>query len=389
MDLPRRFGAALVLVLVGTVAFADAAVAQTPFPMPLDSGTKFVRQRADARAELERTQPEIARLEERRRVLDARVVALGAELAAAQASVDGARLVVDEYRRRLAGVAAEAYVHGGGSRLNATLEAATLADEVLDVGRSVHILETAGTHEVRVFEFLQGVLSELERRVAELTRQREEAHDALEEAIQRVQELRASLADARRRLAEAEEGIARFHRVARSAASPILGPTLLSADDLANYVRARGGEPKLSVPLDALARMYIEEGNANGVRGDVAFAQSILETGWFEFTESMVDPNDNNFAGVGACDTCETGFNFPDARTGVRAQVQLLRIYVDPAVGRDTLPAPLLLPGTLRLRFRGRVQSWSDLTGTWATASGYGDHLYNLYNRMVAASGRL
>ena len=100
----------------------------------------------------------------------------------------------------------------------------------------------------------------------------------------------------------------------------------------------------------------------------------------------MVEPEDNNFAGVGACDTCKGGFSFPDARSGVRAQMQLLRMYVDDGVGRDSLGNPLLLPGTLRLCFRGDVQSWWDLTGTWATAYNYGNRVYGLYNRMVAAS---
>ena len=140
--------------------------------------------------------------------------------------------------------------------------------------------------------------------------------------------------------------------------------------------------------LDALAQMYIQEGQKVGVRGDVAFAQSIVETGYFGFRNSMVDPENNNFAGIGACDTCKHGFSFPDARTGVRAQVQLLRVYVDRSVTGGSLPDPLLLPGTLRLGFRGRVQTWWDLTGKWATASNYGNAIYAVYNRMVAASGR-
>ena len=63
--------------------------------------------------------------------------------------------------------------------------------------------------------------------------------------------------------------------------------------------------------------------------------------------------------------------------------MQLLRVYVDPTVTDDSLPDPLLLPGTLRSGFRGRVQSWWDLTGTWATATDYGIRLYDLYMRIV------
>jgi hypothetical protein len=259
---------------------------------------------------------------------------------------------------------------------------------VLDVGRHLHILEKSGTHEVDQFTYLEGVRVALVAQADDVRARRDATARDRDAAAARVDELLASLEDARNRLAEAQDGIARFHRAATTAASPIMGPSLLSAGDLAAFVRARGGAPRISVSLDALAQMYVEEGAKLGIRGDVAFAQSILETGWFEFRNSMVDPEDNNYAGIGACDTCDGGFSFPSARAGVRAQMQLLRVYVDRGVTRDSLPDPLLLPGTLRLGFRGRVQTWWDLTGTWATARDYGNALYAVYDRMVSASGR-
>ena len=81
------------------------------------------------------------------------------------------------------------------------------------------------------------------------------------------------------------------------------------------------------------------------MRGDVAFAQSILETGGFANPGSAA--TDNNFAGIGWCDSCKHGFNFPDAQTGVRAQLQLLRIYVDPTFPDADYKDPILLTGTL------------------------------------------
>ena len=110
-----------------------------------------------------------------------------------------------------------------------------------------------------------------------------------------------------------------------------------------------------------LAQLYLDEGAKVGVRGDVAFAQSILETGGFAHPGSSAD--NNNFAGIGWCDSCKHGFDFPDAQTGVRAQVQLLRTYVDPDFPDANYKDKLLLPGTLRLGFRGKVQTWWDLWG--------------------------
>ncbi len=54
------------------------------------------------------------------------------------------------------------------------------------------------------------------------------------------------------------------------------------------------------MPVAQLAQFYIEEGEAAQVRGDIAFAQSILETGSFSFPDGgQLTPTDNNFAGHG------------------------------------------------------------------------------------------
>ena len=44
--------------------------------------------------------------------------------------------------------------------------------------------------------------------------------------------------------------------------------------------------------------MFVTEGNRYNVRGDIAFAQSIVETAWFNYPDyGLVRPSDNNFAG--------------------------------------------------------------------------------------------
>jgi len=134
-----------------------------------------------------------------------------------------------------------------------------------------------------------------------------------------------------------------------------------------------------------LAQYYLDEGVKTGVRGDVAFAQSILETGGFANPGAAA--TDNNFAGIGWCDTCKHGFNFPTAEIGVRAQLQLLRIYTDAQFPETAYKDPILLPGTLSLGFRGRVQTWWDLWGTWATGALYGERVYDIYERMVLFAG--
>ena len=61
------------------------------------------------------------------------------------------------------------------------------------------------------------------------------------------------------------------------------------------------------MPIAELAGLYIEEGASTGVRSDIAFAQSMLETGGFSYPAGgQVLGTDNNFAGMGACDSCAT-----------------------------------------------------------------------------------
>jgi hypothetical protein len=68
--------------------------------------------------------------------------------------------------------------------------------------------------------------------------------------------------------------------------TPVMGPNLLSANQLARwYNSVRDGippkVPSLHNSITALAQTFVNEGRRDGVRGDIAFVQSILETGWF------------------------------------------------------------------------------------------------------------
>lgn len=109
----------------------------------------------------------------------------------------------------------------------------------------------------------------------------------------------------------------------------IMGKARATAQQMALFCRSKNSTPQLtSCSLEQLAEMFIEEGEAEGVRGDVAFAQSLHETGYFKFG-GIVLPTQNNYAGIGALNGNATGqaASFPDPRTGVRAQIQHLKAY--------------------------------------------------------------
>ena len=109
----------------------------------------------------------------------------------------------------------------------------------------------------------------------------------------------------------------------------IMGKAQATASQMATFCLNKNASPQLpSCTVEELARMFIEEGEAEGVRGDVAFAQSLHETGYFKFG-GIVLPSQNNYAGIGALNGNATGqaASFPDPRTGVRAQIQHLKAY--------------------------------------------------------------
>lgn len=109
----------------------------------------------------------------------------------------------------------------------------------------------------------------------------------------------------------------------------IMGKAQATAQQMALFCRSKNSTPQLtSCSLEQLAEMFNEEGEAEGVRGDVAFAQSLHETGYFKFG-GIVLPTQNNYAGIGALNGNATGqaASFPDPRTGVRAQIQHLKAY--------------------------------------------------------------
>lgn len=77
-----------------------------------------------------------------------------------------------------------------------------------------------------------------------------------------------------------------------------------------------------------LAAIYMEEGKKEGIRADIAFAQSCLETGNWKFGGD-VKPEQNNYCGMGATGGGVAGNSFETPRIGIRAQIQHLKAYAN------------------------------------------------------------
>ncbi|WP_298030975.1 N-acetylmuramoyl-L-alanine amidase [uncultured Dysosmobacter sp.] len=105
----------------------------------------------------------------------------------------------------------------------------------------------------------------------------------------------------------------------------IMGRAAATLEQMKSYIRAKNPAVVPSV-LDMLP-LYLSEGEAEGVRGDIAFAQSCLETGNFTFSGSAVTLGQNNFCGLGVTQRGKTGLSFGTPQLGIRAQVQHLKAY--------------------------------------------------------------
>ncbi len=105
----------------------------------------------------------------------------------------------------------------------------------------------------------------------------------------------------------------------------IMGASAVKASQIAAYIREKN--PSAAYLADKLAQLYIEEGIFEGVRGDIAAAQAMVETGNLTFKGSAVTPDQNNFCGMGVRANGMKGCGFKTMRDGVRAQIQHLKAY--------------------------------------------------------------
>ena len=182
-----------------------------------------------------------------------------------------------------------------------------------------------------------------------------------------------------------------------------MGQSRLTADQLVAFYQNRSGLAyrATGATLQQLAQMFVTEGNRYNVRGDIAFAQSIVETAWFNYPDNgLVRPYNNNFAGIGACDTCGNGFQFSSALSGVRAQLQLLRNYADSTSLTSSIPDPPVpelwgsTPETAAYNFdhyfaKGRAPLWNNMgNGNWATDPTYASKVLVIYFDMITFAAK-
>ena len=169
--------------------------------------------------------------------------------------------------------------------------------------------------------------------------------------------------------------------------TPIMGKSIATVDQMRAFIKAIN--PDVDQRIIDMIPYYLSEGEAEGVRGDIAFAQSCVETGYFKFektgTGSVVTIDDNNFCGLGVTQIGIHGCIFETPQEGIRAQIQHLKAY------GSTLP----LSGVqVDPRFgyvqRGCAEYWEWLGMQenpqgkgWAGGANYGPIILDIYYRIL------
>jgi hypothetical protein len=357
----------MALAIAPPVAVAEAvATTEAADALPKDAGPVAIR-----------VQDLTARLEVVRRSERAVSAALeDAELAVqlTKSQVESNSVALESVKDRLRQRAAVAYQRHGAT-----------SGGVLDVERA---------RDLGAADRYASATADVDARdVADLTRMDEDLRAALAERIARRDDLARRHDD----LAQQEADLTTAEETARDqlhrwGAVPVMGESTLSAAQLAGWFESTGALPRLDAGTTILdvARYFVEEGNAEHVRGDLAFAQAIIETGSFGVAAG------NNFSGIGVCDSCQGGYGFPTPRDGVRAQIQLLRNYADPASTADDLaypPSPALYGSDPQKAARlydtfflkGKAPLWNLMGGgNWATDPTYAPKVIGLYAQMLA-----
>ena len=167
----------------------------------------------------------------------------------------------------------------------------------------------------------------------------------------------------------------------------IMGTAVATATQMQSYIKSVN--PAVAQSVIDMIPLYLSEGAAEGVRGDIAFAQSCLETGNFGFSGSAVTLDQNNFCGMGVTANGMKGSSFDTPQLGIRAQIQHLKAYAS----KDALKNAVVDP---RFQYVARGcaeyvewlgQKENPVGKGWATGLGYGSKILTILQKMVGTAG--
>ena len=185
----------------------------------------------------------------------------------------------------------------------------------------------------------------------------------------------------------------------------IMGNSYLTAAQLKAWIKDEmGARGIVSLPILQLAELYVDIGAQYGIRGDIAFCQSAKETGYWQYTGSVL-PWQYNYCGLSAlgypmtgteslrgADDSKVSFQlgihgaiFASPADGVEAHIQHLYAYAtkkDLPAGKTLLDPRYTLVTTSSAP---KAPRWVDLNSRWAVPGrSYGQSIiYDYWSKAV------
>ena len=167
----------------------------------------------------------------------------------------------------------------------------------------------------------------------------------------------------------------------------IMGTAVATAEQMEAYLKAKN--PAVAQSVLDMVPLYLSEGKEEGVRGDIAFAQSCLETGNFTFSGSAVTLSQNNFCGMGVTGGGVKENSFDTPQLGIRAQVQHLKAYASTEGLKNACVDPRFQYVTRGcaeyVEWLGQKEN-PDGKG-WATGAGYGEKILTILKGILGTAG--
>ena len=179
---------------------------------------------------------------------------------------------------------------------------------------------------------------------------------------------------------------------AAEASCLIMGESSVTVQQMVDYFNASGytyPAEELGAggadSIETFCQMYYEEASAEGVRPEVAFAQTMKETGFLQYGgDAFIEQF--NFAGLGTTGGGVPGNSYADVRTGIRAQIQHLKAYAttDPLLGEcvDDRYDYVKKGSAPYVEWLGQQENPSG-TG-WATADNYGYDIVGMIDDIIS-----
>lgn len=164
----------------------------------------------------------------------------------------------------------------------------------------------------------------------------------------------------------------------------IMGTAQATAAQMQAYIRAVN--PAVPQSVIDMIPLYISEGKTEGVRGDIAFAQSCLETGNFTFSGSAVTLDQCNYCGMGVTAAGVKGNSFASPQIGIRAQIQHLKAYASTEALRQACVDPrykyVKRGSAPYVEWLGQQENPQGLG--WAAGAGYGSKILRILSDVIA-----